>query len=80
MARPKNADQSVEVRVSVLPVVRDWLDELAKLGVFGKNRAAVAEHFVRAGVEAELRQNGFLSQNGIIQVTKAARPQNGGNS
>ena len=62
MARPKNADQSIEIRITVLPVVRDWLDQLANYGVFGKNRTAVAEHFVRAGVNAELRGEGLLRQ------------------
>lgn len=62
MARPKNADQSLVIRISVLPIVRDWLDELARYGVYGKNRAAVAEHFVRTGVNAELRGEGLLRQ------------------
>ncbi len=62
MARPKNADDSVELRVTVLPVVRDWLDQLAEYGVYGKNRTAVAEHFVREGVNAELRGEGLLRQ------------------
>ena len=72
MARPKNASESVEVRISMLPVVRDWLDELAHFGVFGKNRAAVAEHFVRAGVTAELRQDGLLGQNRVSSVQEPA--------
>lgn len=62
MARTRNVDQSVEIRITVLPVVRDWLDQLAAYGVFGKNRTAVAEHFVRAGVNAELRGEGLLRQ------------------
>jgi hypothetical protein len=73
MARPKNADESVELRISVLPVIRDRLDELAKLGVFGKNRAAVADHFVRAGVTAELRPDGLLGGK-----NNAATPDKGG--
>jgi hypothetical protein len=62
MARPKNADGSVELRVTVLPKVRDWLDELAQHGVYGKNPTAVAEHFVREGVTRELRGEGLLRQ------------------
>lgn len=62
MTRPKNTEQSLVIRISVLPIVRDWLDQLASYGVYGKNRAAVAEHFVRAGVNAELRGEGLLRQ------------------
>ena len=60
MTRPSNADESVEVRISVLPVVRDWLDKLAALGLYGKNRTAVAERFVLDGVNRELRGEGLL--------------------
>ena len=62
MGRPRNADSSVEIRITVLPVVRDWLDLLASYGVYGKNRTSVAEHFVRQGVNAELRGDGLLRQ------------------
>lgn len=60
MARPPNADESVEIRISVLPIVRDWLDQLAALGLYGKNRTAVAERFVLDGVNQELRGEGLL--------------------
>ena len=60
MARPKNADESVVLQVSVFPSVRDWLAQLAGYGVYGKNATAVAEHFVREGVERALKGEGLL--------------------
>ena len=60
MSRSKNVDQSVQLRITVLPVIRDWLTELARHGVYGHNPAEVAEHFVREGVNRELRGEGLL--------------------
>ena len=62
MARPNNVGPSVEIRVSVLPIVREWLNELAKLGIYGKSYTEVAEHFVRQGVERHLGEAGFLRE------------------
>jgi hypothetical protein len=60
MGRPRNADESEELRVAVLPVLKAWLEQLAKFGVYGKNPTAVAEHFVREGVSRELKGGGLL--------------------
>lgn len=60
VARPKNKEASVELRIMVLPVIKEWLDQLAEYGVYGKNHTAVAEHFVREGVNKEIRDGGLL--------------------
>lgn len=60
MARPRNPEESVEVTIRVTPRIAQWLDELALIGNFGNQRAAVAQHFVLAAVTNELRNDGLL--------------------
>ena len=55
--------QSGHIQISVSPKVRGWLNDLAEYGIFGRKATAVAEHFVRQGVERELRPGGFLHTN-----------------
>lgn len=58
--RPRNPDGSVLIRISVLPTIAAWLDELSAFGLYGNNRSEVARHFVLEGVRDELRGEGFL--------------------
>lgn len=75
MARSSNAEESISIRIFVHPIVRDWLDELASYGVYGKNRAAVAENFVRERINQELRGEGFLRQPPTSPRTTADHDQ-----
>ena len=54
---------SVHIQITVSFRVRDWLTDLAELGIYGRQPTAVAEHFVREAIARELRPGGFLHTN-----------------
>jgi len=56
MARPRNVARSVEIRISVLPAVRDSLEKIAESGLYGRNKTAVAERFVSEGIERVVKE------------------------
>lgn len=47
VARTKNQTATESIRISTTPQISAFLDELASAGVFGKNRAEVAEELMR---------------------------------
>ncbi len=46
MAREKNIVESVQITLSTTSRVRDYLEELALMGLYGKNVAEAAERLV----------------------------------
>jgi len=50
--------------VRLRPVIRDYLDDLAKLGPYGKGRAAVMRHFIETGIVRAL-EAGVLTKKDV---------------
>ena len=46
------------------PVIRAYLDDLAKLGPYGKGRAAVMRHFIENGIIHAL-ESGVLTKKDV---------------
>ena len=58
------------VLVRFRPVVLSYLDELSRIGGFGKGRAGVVRRFVENGIANELRQK-VLDKKSAIDVGEA---------
>jgi hypothetical protein len=71
MARPKNAVETEELKISTTPQVREVLDLLAKTGRFGKNASEVAEELMRT----KLRE---VELEGWVATTRSARGRSRG--
>ena len=63
MARDSNAVRSKTLRLSTTVQVLAFLDQLARTGFYGKNRAEVAEQILRSSLRAEFRQ-------GLVELPK----------
>lgn len=55
MGKPENKTGSEKVTVSLSQQAGDLLDQIAKMGLLGKNRAEVAGHLINEGLIASLR-------------------------
>ena len=62
MARKPNAIPTVSVKLSTTPQVQEYLEQLAKTGLYGKTATEAAERLVAERVR-ELLRDGFLRQN-----------------
>ena len=66
MPRDSNAVRSKTLRLSTTAQVLDFLDQLARTGFYGKNRAEVAEQILRSSLRIEFRQ-------GLVELPKKRR-------
>ena len=55
MGRPENKLESVELRISTNPRLREQLERLVVTGLYGKNITEAAERLIAQGLERWLR-------------------------
>jgi hypothetical protein len=56
MPRPKNALGTVQERFSGNRIIRAYLEDLVKTGLYGRSRGEVAERMVSQGIERLIKR------------------------
>jgi hypothetical protein len=71
MARRPNGVSTVTITISTTEGIEQYLDDLVAGGLFGKNRAEVAERLVARGVENLLREEKLTRRK--VRIAKKSK-------
>ena len=74
MAPKSNSSPKTDFRLT--PILRAYLDDLSKLGVYGKNRSEVVRRFVENGIKDAI-EKGVIAPRNVSEFDESAEAGEG---